>query len=286
MKKHYFPLFDFYPVEELSFRFRSCSFSIDPFDYNFGRNSGLALSEVDRSIITSAGWALVVRSEDYIDENKAFCLDRVLNDANLLILTFRLMGLGISPSISYLVANYTEFEPVAMCLPIQKSGSDYCDGSGYGSAKLERIDNAYGIMQTAYSKRDFVRAHNAIYFSYLATHTSHWIQSFVFWMSALEALFSKDTPNGATKAISRRVSAYIGDPEVITENDIRGLYDIRSRIVHGDICASERPPEENLANLWKIEKIACMCFSKLIAQNDFEHYFDLDERNRFVARLD
>jgi Apea-like HEPN len=286
MKKYILPLYNFPGFEMDCFNFSTCPFSIRRSNFDMNLSESLSLSTVDRVHIRDAEWALIIDSETYSIDNNDPLNGQVQNDVNLLILAFRLLRLGPCPLIKHLIPQDQGEESIVFYDTIQGNSQGLQIDGTYDSSKLLKIDAAYGILKNADSEVKYSRAHNAIYFAYLATHTTHWIQSFVFWMSALEALFSKDSPGGATRTIKRRVSAYIGDPNIATEKDVENIYEIRSRIVHGDICASKNTPEENLKILWMVEKIACACFSKLIGNNDFIHYSKAHDRNSFVRKLD
>jgi SHS2 domain-containing protein len=286
MNKYYIPLFKFSGIDELYFKFSGSAFSIENVKFETDLSKAMALSEIDRLQINGTEWAIVVDGDYYKACQDKPLVDLIQNDVNLLIITFRLLGLGAWPSIRFLISDDVEVEPIVFYDTMQINRFEELSYEVYTRPKLEKVDDAYRILANAYSERKYARAHNAIYFAYLATHTIHWIQAFVFWMSALEALFSKDARGGATRTIKTRVNAYIADPNICNESDIEEVYDIRSRIVHGDICASDKLPDENLLNLWKIEKIARACLSKLIEKNDFRHYSKANDRNSFVEKLD
>lgn len=91
------------------------------------------------------------------------------------------------------------------------------------------------------------RTHNALYFLYLGFFNSHWFAAFIFLMSALEALFSKEEKGEATKTICSRVSSFLNSKPKCTFKDIDLLYDIRSRMLHGNIKVSDSP--SNLARI-------------------------------------
>jgi hypothetical protein len=286
MNTYYIPLFEFSGIDEPYFRFFDSAFSIENVGIETDLSRAMALSEIDRLQISGTEWAIIVDGDFYKTCRNKPLIDQIQNDVNLLVITFRLLGLGAWPSIRFLIPEDVEVETVVFYNTMQINRFEEVSWEVYTKPKLEKIDNAYQILVKAYSEVKYARAHNAIYFAYLATHTIHWIQAFIFWMSALEALFSKDCRGGATKTIKTRVNAYICDPNVCNISDIEEVYEIRSRIVHGDICASDKLPDENLQSLWKIESIARACFSKLIETNDFRHYSKANDRNRFVERLD
>jgi len=286
MQKYFVPLYEFSGLENDSFEFSSCPFSIKRFNCNLDLAKAMSLSIVDRVHIQEAEWALLVNSESYASVNQSKLIGSVQNDLNLLILVFRFLRLGPWPFIEHLIPQNLGEEPIVFYDTMQRNSHEGTKTGTYDKEKLLGIDSAYGILKKADSERKYARAHNAIYFAYLATHTIHWIQSFVFWMSALEALFSKDSRGGATSTIKRRVSAYIGDANIATEDNVEMIYDIRSRIVHGDIRASQNTPDKNLQTLWMIETIACACFSKLIVSGEFSHYANKTDRNLFVQKFD
>ena len=91
------------------------------------------------------------------------------------------------------------------------------------------------------------RTHNALYFLYLGFFNFHWFAAFIFLMSALEALFSKEESGEVTKTICSRVSHFLNSKPKCTYKDVEMLYDIRSRMLHGNIKVSDS--DSNLENL-------------------------------------
>ena len=80
----------------------------------------------------------------------------------------------------------------------------------------------------------------------------------MFLMSTLESIFSKDKSEGATKTICTRVSSFLKSMPRCEYDDIDHLYDIRSRIVHGNIIAKDKPGE-NLKELYHLQYIVIEC---------------------------
>jgi len=147
---------------------------------------------------------------------------------------------------------------------------------------LERIDQGFkaSIEMDAIS----YRCHNALYFMYLATHTTHWIDSFMFLMSTLETIFSKDERGGATKTICTRVSSFLEPKSRCEYSDIDHLYDIRSRIVHGNIMA-KKDPGENLKKLHHLQYIVIECMKKILQEKVYLKFIDKKSRDSYLGTL-
>lgn len=129
-----------------------------------------------------------------------------------------------------------------------------------------------------------VRTHNALYFLYRAWHNTKWMDSFILMMCSLESLFSKDKPGGATAAITTRVSSLLESKPECTKSDIGNLYELRSRMTHGNIEASDEPGD-NLKELNHLEFVTIECFRTLIEKNLYKNYVDKTTRDTFMSTL-
>jgi hypothetical protein len=128
------------------------------------------------------------------------------------------------------------------------------------------------------------RCHNAIYFLFLAFHHTHWIVSFMFLMNTLEAIFSKDTPGAATETICTRVSSILESKPGCNFDDIFQLYEIRSRIVHGNIVANKEPIEY-LKHLHHLQDIVIECMKKLLNERIYSKFEDKETRDSYLGTL-
>lgn len=126
------------------------------------------------------------------------------------------------------------------------------------------------------------RTHNAIYFLYRAFHTTHWVDSFIFLVSFLESLFSKDDKRGATRTICTRVNNFISDPNIVTYDIMEKLYDVRSEMVHGKINLTNNMPQENLKDLKSLENISIAVLEKFIENNLYESYNTKEQREKLL----
>ena len=202
-------------------------------------------------------------------------------DVNMLLMAFRLLSSRITPSIRYrlsdnidLVRRMDERE-----IHVRLRGYLY---QTYSVEDLPRIDAVYMMLLKA--EHTSVRLKNAFYFLYRAFHSYHWLDSFSFYMSTLEALFSLDTKGPATKTICERVSKLLKAPKKWSEKTIGDLYDVRSRITHGRLEA--RPSSTaNLRLLKRMERLTKLCFRKLIVKKAFDHFATDVSRERFMKML-
>lgn len=126
------------------------------------------------------------------------------------------------------------------------------------------------------------RTHNAIYFLYRAFHTTHWVDSFIFLVSFLESLFSKDDKRGATRIICTRVNRVINDSKIVTYDQMEKLYNVRSEMVHGKIDLTDNMPKENLEDLKSLENISIAVLEKYIKNNLYESYNTNEQREKLL----
>lgn len=229
-------------------------------------------SEQDRKCIDQARWALVAEADD---------LNQYERDVNMLLMTFRILGNRLTPIIKYRLS-----DDDALCsrleeteMHIRLSGYLY---QTYSSEDFLRIDKVY--MMLCQAEHTSVRLKNAFYSLYRAFNSYHWVDSYLFYMIALEALFSLDNKGPATQTICERVSKLLKSPKKWSPQKIGDLYDVRSRIAHGKLEA--RPKSiANLRLLKKMERLTKLCFRKLIAKKSFSHYATPSLRDKFMARL-
>ncbi len=268
------PLFNFQYFEENEFAFSDGRLFIRSFVYDEGLADRDIFSVRDRAYMNQqAHHALVAESTD---------LKGYEVDANLLLMSFRILADRRTPMIKYRLSADDNFcsrmEDVEhhILLP----GYLY---QVYSTGDFPQIDATYVMLRQA--EKTAIRLKNALFFVYRAFHSYHWTDAFLFHMSALEALFSLDTKGGVTKTICRRVSRLLDDPASWDEAVISDLYGVRSRMTHGRLEA--RPnSEENLRLLDQLERLTKLCFRKLIQNNSFQHYTTDPAREQFMKQLD
>jgi len=152
----------------------------------------------------------------------------------------------------------------------------------YTLSDLQRIDiylNRFIEMNAASTK-----TRNALYFAFRGMSANKWIDSFVMYMSAIESLFSKDAPGGATEIIKMRVASLLNPIMGVTRKDVGVLYALRSDMVHGRVETSD-DPKENLRELAKLEHILNACLNIFLEKCLYKNYESKAERDKFLGIL-
>lgn len=103
-------------------------------------------------------------------------------------------------------------------------------------------------------------------------------------MCALEALFSKEERGGTTKTICSRVSHFLDSKSRCSYKDIENLYDIRSKMVHGNIVASD-DPKDNLIKLHDLEYVVTECMKKMLDEQIYLTYSNVQQKESFYNQL-
>jgi len=228
-------------------------------------------SRQDLQYMDLESWAIVFDDDD-IEEYKS--------KVNLLLLSFRLFSKGKPPFIKYRLCK----DDIRLCRRLTSTMTYIHEFENqrlpYSRDDIEIVDKGFQSLM----EMDGVstRTHNALYFHYLAFQTTHWIPSFMFLMNALEALFSKDKSGGATRTICTRVSSFLGSKSRCKYEDIENLYEIRSRIVHGNLVAS-KAPGENLKHLEQLRFIAIECMRKFLTEKAYLHFKDKKARDSYFS---
>ena len=158
----------------------------------------------------------------------------------------------------------------------------------YSLSEIETINK--GFQSLIDMDKISVRTHNALYFLYRAFHSIKWMDAYIHLMSSIESLFSKDKPGGATVAITTRVPSLLSNNPRCTKKDIEDLYEIRSRIIHGNITGpdldeAKDDDKDKLANLDKLEYVTIECFKELVKSTRYKHYTDKEIRDKFMGTL-
>ena len=267
------PLFEFQiDPDSLEFVFSDGRLSIRRFDDDKHLSDLDIFSKQDRRDIEQERWAIVAEGDD---------LSGYETDISMLLMTFQLLSNRITPFIKFRLSEdhglARRMNDTAMHIRLR--GYLY---QTYSFKDFPHIDAVYMMLRKA--EQTSVRLKNAFYFLYRAFHSYQWVDSFLFYMNALEALFSLDTKGPATKTICERASKLLKAPKKWSEKTIEDLYGVRSRIAHGRLEA--RPNSiTNLRLLKKMERLTKLCFRKLIDRNSFQHFTTASARDRFMAAL-
>lgn len=265
------PLYEFKCCAIQSFSFSDCDIAIKPFtpdeEIDFSE-----LSKLDTSHIKSASWAFI-----YEGDGPA-CKPLV----NLLLMSFRIFLDHRPPFIKYQLCK-ADNQISKLTQPMTYNYSAETNRIAYENENLLQIDTGFQHLQKMHTTS--TRTKNALYFLYRAFHADKWIDSFVLMMCSLESLFSKDTNDrNSTKAITNRVSSLLSSQTRCTKLDIEKLYEIRSKMVHGRLEASD-DPGENLKYLEHLEYVTVRCFRELVNNKAYAHYASKAARDRFMGTL-
>lgn len=268
------PLFQFGYLGKREFRFTGNQLSIEKFDRSHDIPDIDLFSKHDIDHMELESWALVFDHEDTANYK---------TKVNLLLLSFRIFSQGKPPFVKYRLCT----EDIRKCSRLTSTMTYIHEFENsrhtYTEEDLATIDKGF----VALTEMDAVspRCHNALYFLFLGFTTIHWIESFMFQMTALEAVFSKDEPGGATKTICRRVSSFLGSKKGAQYEDLEGLYATRSDIVHGRIVVNEEPLE-NLKQLHNLQSVSLWCMKKILEDKVYLTFKDKGARDSYLAAFD
>jgi len=283
------PLFQFRYLDSEPFHFSGKEFRIDKFDSVDEIPEVDIFSKYDVDHMHLESWAVVFENDD---------IEKYKIKINMLLLSFRIFSKGKPPFIKYRLCKENIKKCSRLSTPMTYIHEFEKDLLPHSVSDLERIDQGFkaliemdAISYEHHNGQNCIeedptpyRCHNALYFMYLAIHTTHWIDSFMFLMSTLEAIFSKDKRKGATKTICTRVSSFLESKPRCEYTDIDHLYDIRSRIVHGNIMA-KKDPGKNLKELHHLQYIVIECMKKILQEKVCLKFIDKKTRDSYLGTL-
>jgi len=147
---------------------------------------------------------------------------------------------------------------------------------------LDEVDE--GFLKLLEMRDISYRTHNAIYFTYRGSASDRMIDSFVLLTMGLESLFSPETPGGVTKAICSRVSAFLGSSAPDSLKDMRSLYELRSRIVHGRVVVKDNI-KGKISTLHDLQRVLLKCLKKMLKENSYRVYRDVSDKEEYFWKL-
>jgi Apea-like HEPN len=130
------------------------------------------------------------------------------------------------------------------------------------------------------------RTRNALQYALSGYRSRFWQESFLFYMIALEALFSSDENAGMTRTICTRVSKYLKGIEHSTYEDVNSLYNLRSQIVHGKIRIDGAGGwDKNIKATAHAEYLLACSIGKLVKSEDYRRYSKASEIQSYLGHL-
>jgi hypothetical protein len=268
------PLFQFEYLDSKPFHFSGKQLRIEKFNADEETPKIDLFSKHDTNHIAMVSRALIFDHDD----TKGY-----RSNVNLLLLSFRIFSKGKPPFIKYRLCKGDIRECSRLNSTMTYIHEFEKNKLSYSKEDLIAIDAGFQGLLEMYGISP--RCHNALYFLYLGFHTIHWIESFMFLMNTLEAIFSKDKSGGATQIICTRISSFLKSKRVCKYDDINHLYDIRSRIVHGNIVIKNDPNKNNLKELHHLQYIVIECMKKIIQEKIYLKFIDAETRNSYLSTL-
>lgn len=256
-----------------TYAFNDTGISISLFDESDIPKIPLFSEQDLRHIADEAPWALIYESSD-IKGYKA--------KINILLLAFKIFCEKRYPFIKYRLC----YENQSLCRRLNDSITyNYSHQRTVKPFTITDLDCIKeGFLSLIEMDQISIRTHNALYFLYRAWHNTKWMDSFILMMCSLESLFSKDKPGGATAVITTRVSSLLNSKAKCTKSDIEALYDLRSRMTHGNLKASD-DPGDNLEKLNHLDFVTVECFRAIADRKLYKEFSDKLSRDRLMSTL-
>lgn len=266
------PLFGYASTGVDSYVFESFPFSIKPLETEDIIEIEL-FSKQDIEDMRGESWCLVFTGDE---------ADKYIETSNLLLMAFRISEPCRGPFIEYRVCR----KDLKHCRRLNDPmGYNYEAGlseKAFSLSDLEKIDAYLGRLIEM--NKVSTRTKNALYFTFRGMSAAKWIDGFLMYMAAIESLFSKDMPGGATEIIKTRVASLLNSIAGVTKDDVEALYKLRSSMVHGRIEVND-DSKINLAELHKIERLLTSCLNIFLERELYKHYASKIERDKFMGTL-
>lgn len=267
------PLFEYNSTCVDSYVFKSFPFSIERLRGEDVIEAKL-FSEKDIEHMRDEAWCLV------FEGNAA--TKYYIAASNLLLMAFRISELRIGPYIKYRVCRENSQYCSRLNDPMVYNSASDLEKKVFSFSDIVKIDVNLGRlieMNTAST-----RTKNALYFTFRGMSAVKWIDAFMMYMAAIESLFSKDKPGGATEIIKTRVASFLNPILAVTREDVGALYELRSNMVHGRIEIND-DAKAHLVELDKIQRLLDFCLNIFLEKELYKHYATKTERDNFMGTL-
>jgi hypothetical protein len=266
------PLFDFWNESSKEFVFSGGKYALRIFDAANEIPEIELFSKQDVELMEMESWALVAETEN---------LENFKEEVNILLLSFRIYKLA-RVFIKYRLCK----EDVHRCSRLNDCLRIVMPNESNKIIELNDLNIIdQGFTKLLQMKPISNRTNNAIYFMYRGFCADKMIDSFLFLMCAIEALFSKENPGGATNTICSRVSKFLDSKSVYEYKDIEELYDLRSKIVHGKVMVEDEIKGQ-LNTLYKLQYVLIECMKKMLDKEIYQMYSDVQKKERYLNELE
>jgi len=268
------PLFKF-SYEGAKFQFTDNVF-LERFSYEKDVPQDIpGISRLDASHISLEHWALTA----------SYTYERYESEINLLLAALRIYAQANAfvkwrfcsedPSQSTRIPSSQRFRKLA------SSSSRRVD-----EQTLIVVRDGFLRLLEMYSASD--RTKNALYFLWRGLCSVKHIDAYIFLVCVIEALFSNDTPEDATKILIKRTQRFLSGIKGYGGDQIKSIYKIRSNMVHGRILHTEQGSErvaQNVRNLAKLESLVFACLRKMLDERIYLEYRDDGTREKLLNGL-
>lgn len=262
------PLFDFYNESHQEFLFDDGKYSIRELDADDEIPQIDLFSKLDIDYMREdADWALVAENPD---------VKKYKQEVNILLLSFRIYKLA-RVFIKYRLCK----EDVSLCSRLSDTMRLVLPEKSNRLITLHDLNIINKGFTNLLSMESISnRTHNVVYFLYRGFCSEKMIDSFVFLMMGIESLFSKEEIGGATQTICSRVSAFLDSKKRCGYQDIKKLYDLRSKIVHGKVVVEDEI-KGNLTVLYDLQYIVTECMKKMLDEKIYLVYSNVEEKEKY-----
>lgn len=260
------PLFNFYLISDRDYTFKCHDYKIRKFQSESDSINSELFSQQDIYDMQSAFWTIEAKTKRNLTE-----------EINLIL---------ISIKIFYKISPYTKYHICKENLDKCKRMTEFQSSTMTESHEpieyedLKIIDQGFESLKEMLSISN--RTHNALYFLYRGFYSSRWLDSYIFLVCVLEALFSKNSPGSATKTISKRVAKFLDYK--FTESRIEKMYCLRSDIIHGRI-KSDPNPKENIKKLSELEELVIILMRKFLLEEIYLSFNSDESRSEYFNIL-
>lgn len=271
------PLFEFiYDGDEFTFH---NGYSLRHFDAQRDIPKNIdGLSRMDSSYISLENWALVAENPE---------VERYKEEISLLLIAFKIYALSnvfikwrfCAEDSKHSTRLEDIFRPMLLKTNTEVSQDD-----------LPKVNDGFKNLLEMYSISN--RTKNALYFVWRGFSSDKHIDSYIFLVCVLEALFSSEESENIeqpTKILIKRIQSFLKGEKGCGGDQIKRIYKIRSDMVHGRIQHTDKNDLEqrkkNIDNLGKLEVVIFACLKKLLDDNIYTIYSNAEEKEKHLKEI-
>lgn len=224
------------------------------------------LSKLDRDYLKQSQWYFEFNCENEKEDDYKLKLNLFLLAIRIVLQSDLSIKYIICKSAPHLSTRYTDDWKYAIA-----SDKENNDTREFNKSNLIEAVRIYDRLKEFNVLSP--RTSHAVNFLFLGYTSSYWMESYMLFMTALEALISPDNIGAIVSEVTNRLVKLIDDVSICSKSKFDKIYSLRSDIIHGRVLIDLNLSKE-LPRLQQLQIITLTSFKKILESDFLINYKD------------